>query len=1371
MNTRNGALSFDAYIGDTDFNRTIQSMNRKIEGLTKTTQTESQKMESIFSNLGRLAAGGIAAAGLAELPQQILKVRGEFQQLEISFTTMLRSKARADKMIGDIARFAADTPYGLAETAQATKLLIAYGHSAETTLETLRRLGDVASGVSQPLGEIAYLYGTTMVQGRLYTQDLNQFLGRGIPILHELANILGVADSEVKGLVEAGKVGFPEVQKAFENMTAAGSMFGGLMEAQSKSLVGLQSTLGDAVDAMFNDFGKSQEGFLTAVFQGTIGLVENYEKVLDVLKVLVVTYGTYRAALLLTAALQGNLALVETARMWLSLASSVKTAKDAQILFNLAVSANPYVLVATAIAALVAGYYVFGDSASEAAKAQEKLNEATKKSDQEMNKEIANIEVLKKQLQDETKTRAEKEIILNRLISLNPQLLNGITLENIGTARSTELIGQYIRAKKEQIRVSNIQAQIDENLNRVDDIQSGRADGDFGMSFIARAGLGMAASAAGMSGGYLNQGDLAAKNLKENKDKAVQGLKDLNKGLLDQVNNGIEQRRKARKGEAADLTQNLAKTVAGYESAIKELKDKQDKTTTKAQYDAIERQIKTLEKQRDAITGGKDVSTKTKKEAVDEKEVRVKSFAEELEEKKNLYELYNRWILTYGKESADEQFKDLRAKNADYLSYVTGEIERLETMRDVGYSGKLSNQDKFDLDALQAEKNRLSGGKSATEIFTDKLDAAREAAGSLTEELEELHRIQKELNPNDKSTTGLANMQAVMQREQEVQRERKRMLSEFLTDVIGSEQQRLAITKHYNDLRATLDSVSADKKSETYLKALARIDKAEKKELENIHTKTIEESDAYKELQKIIDESTKDETAKRLKAEKDRLALLTAGTDKYIEQLKRVKAAEDDHREHSIRTWQIIGSVIGELGDTMQSFGGTIGEIGGALSGLAKNAGSLSSILSMKKGDKVSVDQYAAAIQGVIQIISTLVEAGKKRREAERQFAAERLGFENDYQNALIKEKGDNFKKNPFYKDYDGVVKAAVDQYKSAFDKYQAAIDKLEEGKAKERQKNAVDGKTVGQLAGAGAVAGALIGSLVGPVGTVVGAAVGAVVGAVAGLFAKKKKDVFGSLLEQYPELVATTANGIMELNVAMAQALIANDQVDASTKALIENALALNESLEDAKNKIQEITVELTGQVGDNLKNALVEAFRAGDQAAQALHGTVSDIIADVTSKLLFSALVGPALDQLAKEMTESLTNGDGAIVDDLVRFDQYGLPAVEQYFAGLEEFDKWAKSKGFDDVFGRGTGASNDQALQGVIKGVSEETVSVLIGQTNAIRIYQAQMAFDTRQAVLHLSAIAQNTTYNKHLLILFDVVDRLDRINDTSTRGFGL
>src|SRR5215217_291422 len=618
MQNRNGALSFDAYIGDTDFNKTIQNMNRRIESLTSTANKESRKMDSIFSNLGRAAAGGLAAIGLAQLPQQIIRVRGEFQQLEIAFETMLQSKGKADKLMADVTRFAALTPYGLKDTAAATKQLLAYGEQADTVISTLTKLGDIASGIGAPLGDIAYLYGTTMTQGRLYTQDLNQFTGRGIPMIKELAKIMGDAEKDVKGLVEAGKIGFPEVQKVIENLTKQGSMFGGLMEAQSKSLPGLIAQLGDAFDAAFNDIGKSQQGIIAEAIKGTIGVVENYQKVIDVITVLVATYGTYRAALALTAALQTRSVLITEIQAFLSLARSIKSAAEAQALFNLVVKANPYVIAATALAALVSGFIVFGGKATEAAEAQQRMNDAAAESELAISKEAANIELLRKQLTDETKTREQKESILKKLIALNPDILSGITLENAATERSTVAIQDYIRAKKEQIRISTIQAQIDANLEKVSKIRSGSADGDYAPGFLETMAAGMLAS--NKRGGGVNTVDVMRKNMQEQKDAAVKSILDYNKGLMDQVNNGIEQRRKSRNKEAANIKEVIKKNVANYNEEIKALKDKQEKATTRSEYDALEKQINALEKRRDAITGGK--TTNVKKTAQDEKNER-----------------------------------------------------------------------------------------------------------------------------------------------------------------------------------------------------------------------------------------------------------------------------------------------------------------------------------------------------------------------------------------------------------------------------------------------------------------------------------------------------------------------------------------------------------------------------------------------------------------------------------------------------------------------------------------------------------------------------------------------------------------------------
>src|SRR5690606_13372571 len=110
----------------------------------------------------------------------------------ISFTTMLQSKTKADALMGELVQFAGTTPFDLKGTAQAAKQLLAYGTAASDVTTELRMLGDVASGVSQPIGDLVYLYGTLKTQGRAYAVDIRQFAGRGIPIYAELAKVLKI---------------------------------------------------------------------------------------------------------------------------------------------------------------------------------------------------------------------------------------------------------------------------------------------------------------------------------------------------------------------------------------------------------------------------------------------------------------------------------------------------------------------------------------------------------------------------------------------------------------------------------------------------------------------------------------------------------------------------------------------------------------------------------------------------------------------------------------------------------------------------------------------------------------------------------------------------------------------------------------------------------------------------------------------------------------------------------------------------------------------------------------------------------------------------------------------------------------------------
>lgn len=269
---------------------------------------------------------------------------------------MLGSADKADALMAQLVRTAATTPFDLEGVAQGAKQLLAYGMEVEKVNETLIRLGDIAAGLSMPLNDLVYLYGTTMAQGRLYTQDLNQFTGRGIPMIQELAKVFGVAESKVKDLVEAGRVGFPEVQKVIENLTGEGSKFGGLMEEQSKTISGQIRNIKDDIASMFNDMGKQSEGVINTTLSGVTYIVEHYEQMGRVLMGLVATYGTYRTACMTVAAVQSlmttNIGAMTAAEAihhgWIVMV------EKAQKLLNATMLSNPYVSVATAIASVIA---------------------------------------------------------------------------------------------------------------------------------------------------------------------------------------------------------------------------------------------------------------------------------------------------------------------------------------------------------------------------------------------------------------------------------------------------------------------------------------------------------------------------------------------------------------------------------------------------------------------------------------------------------------------------------------------------------------------------------------------------------------------------------------------------------------------------------------------------------------------------------------------------------------------------------------------------------------------------------------------------------------------------------------------------------
>lgn len=395
----------------------------------ETVEANEKMSVSLTKVLGVI--GGVTA--LKNFVTELVNVRGQFQQLEIAFSTMLKSKEKADKLMSELVDIAAKTPFDLQGVASSAKQMIAYGSSAENVGDELVMLGNVAAGVGSQLSEIAYLYGTLRTQGRAYAVDIRQFAGRGIPIYEELAKVLGVTKDEVSGLVKEGKVGFKEVEQAFKNMTSESGIYYNLMQEQSKSLTGQLSNLGDAWDTMLNEIGKDTQGIASAGISGLKGLIENYETVGKILIGLIATYGTYKTALIVVRIAQDTL----TARMELAILVT-KAQMIAQKALNTVMKANPYVLVATVLAGLVATMWAFHDSTTASEKAQQKFNEEQKNFANLEEERKKKIEELIRVIQDETETEFSKIKAYEELQRYSPALSSAYTREQLAVLNLAE---------------------------------------------------------------------------------------------------------------------------------------------------------------------------------------------------------------------------------------------------------------------------------------------------------------------------------------------------------------------------------------------------------------------------------------------------------------------------------------------------------------------------------------------------------------------------------------------------------------------------------------------------------------------------------------------------------------------------------------------------------------------------------------------------------------------------------------------------------------------------------------------------------------------------------------------------------------------
>jgi hypothetical protein len=1003
------SLQWKASIDLSSLKDQVSEINKALGQVGNQIKGQSEEIDRFSRNAANAIKTYISVTAISGFVTSIVKVRGEFQQLEVAFETILGNKEKADQLMAQVVDLAAKTPFGLEDAAKGAKQLLAYGFSAEKVKDTLITLGNVASGVGAPLNDIVYLYGTLRTQGRAFQKDIMQFTGRGIPIIAELAKQFGVAESEVSKLVESGKVGFPEIEKAFQSLTSEGGIFNNLMEKQSQTITGLISNFGDAWATMLNDIGKSQEGPIADIIKGSISVVENYQKVLDMLKSMVVTYGAYRAAVIATAVAQTIAA--NTAKGW-TIAQTLHyrallLSERAMKLLNATMLTNPYVAVTTAVVGLITVLTVFNKQTDLVRSKQQLLNESSEKINDNLAEQKSKIAPLVEALKQSNLTEKERLGIYNKLNAISPKLVEGLNAQSLSYNGLIKNVNAYLDTIREQMKLeanasairesitneNKLQKQFEEQKKYVDKLQQLQKTTGFNATTAGNALV-----------GNVNL-DLEKKKLSQIEDaqkRQKQVTEQLAQDSASQQKTNDEQKIKQNKEYWETI---LKEAQSGYD-ALTELEIKQGKgkvfieriTQAKEQlkiYDLTGKSIRMAQREEDKYNS---VLEKRAKALIDIADIERKSNQTGLLQRQKDLDAIN--------EKYDQQLQSVKDVNAEIEKYnkkypqkevpLLGDTEtaRIEAARQTEIANQAYREDaKNYIDMLDEkrlafealEEVEKEGSEQKVQFvrrqYKNQIGEAKSYLDALRTQLASLSLETTVRAPSLKDQIIAGDLRSkIREEEKRISEKQKQDSIQLYTELISLTQKyadkRLAIEKKYSDLLAMLNRDKVNMSVKDYNAALKKLSDLRKQEQQDLSDEFLKNSNAFKEFEKGFSEKTPKDLQKLI----DKLKSLREEMKGFGLNLKDVDLAIDATIQEK------FASVFGYLSNAMGSLGA---EINYQITDTLKITGqqitqifnNLYTLLSSTSSDSAKSNSLIGLIYTFVNSISSIVTTALQNKK------------------------------------------------------------------------------------------------------------------------------------------------------------------------------------------------------------------------------------------------------------------------------------------------------------------------------------------------------------------------------------------------------
>lgn len=473
------SIKFDTIVETAKVVSGFRDIQNAVHQTAERVEKDGNSIDDVISNIQKSMNIAIGGWSIGKFVNQMMQVRGQFQQTEMAFKTMLQSEEKADALMKQLIRTAAVTPFGVEDVTEGAKQLLAFNVAAEDVNKTLIGLGDVAAGMGLNLKDLVMLYGTTIAKGKMDTMDLYQFLNRGIPIADEIAKVMGLdvtnAIKEVQKQIKAGKVTSDIFIQAMQNMSAEGSKFGGLMEAQSKTITGQISNIEDAIEQMFNELGKSQEGVINTGLGIVSTLVENWETVGKAVMVAVTAYGAYKAVVITLAAIEKARIALNTAVRFIELAKAVSNATQAMRVFNLACKTNILGFVVGTVLSAIVALKLFGNSVEDATTKTSKFTESANEASSKVESLISILKTAKEGSKVYKDTIKELSNIYDNygiaIDKIKEDESNLVDVKQQEIDKSKELVEQIKLEATERNRANAISKANEDYNNRVDSAQ------------------------------------------------------------------------------------------------------------------------------------------------------------------------------------------------------------------------------------------------------------------------------------------------------------------------------------------------------------------------------------------------------------------------------------------------------------------------------------------------------------------------------------------------------------------------------------------------------------------------------------------------------------------------------------------------------------------------------------------------------------------------------------------------------------------------------------------------------------------------------------------------------------------------------------